>query len=181
MVKYTFKPQNTTKTSMARGDDLKVHFKNTLNTAAAIKGMKVTRAQAYLNNVLKRKECVPFRKHNGGVGRSAQTKGMNCAFGRWPVKSCNFILKLIKSAVDNAKAKGLNTNLLVISHICVHQARQTRRRLYRAHGSINTFASSPSHIEIVLTEKEKRVVKPKTADADKKAPKHFFKPIYKMF
>ncbi|EDR30025.1 60S ribosomal protein L17, putative [Entamoeba dispar SAW760] len=169
MVKYCAKPVNVAKAAQARGDNLKVHFKNTYETADAIRGMKVSRAQEFLKNVIIKKEIVPFRKHNGGVGRKAQCKGLNCAFGRWPVKSAQFILKLLKNAVDNAKAKGLNTALLTVSHIAVQEARSSRRRLYRAHGSINSFSSSPCHIELILTEKEKKVAKPTEGIKGKKS------------
>ena len=160
MVKYSAKPVNSAKSSIARADNQKVHFKNTYECANALKGMKVPRAQEYLKHVIIKKEIVPFRKHNGGVGRKGQCKNLNCAFGRWPVKSAEFILRLLKNAVDNAKAKGLNTNLMRISHIAVQQAGSSRRRLYRAHGRINSFSSNPCHIELILSEEEKRVTKP---------------------
>ena len=162
MVKYCATPVNTAKASMAKGENLKVHFKNTYETANAIKGMKVERAEQFLKNVIYKKEIVPFRKHNGGVGRKGQCKGLNCAFGRWPVKSCQFVLKLLKNAVDNAKSKGLNTKLMRITNIAVQEARGSRRRLYRAHGRINSFSSNPCHIHIILEEVEKRVAKPET-------------------
>jgi large subunit ribosomal protein L17e len=66
----------------------------------------------------------------------------------------------LKNAVDNAKSKGLNTRLLRISSIAVNQARSSRRRLYRAHGRINSFSSNPCHIHLILEEVEKRVAKP---------------------
>lgn len=36
--------------------------------------MSLRRAQKYLKNVMEHKECVPFRRFNGGVGRCAQAK-----------------------------------------------------------------------------------------------------------
>lgn len=36
--------------------------------------MALRRAQKYLKNVIEHKECVPFRRFNGGVGRCAQAK-----------------------------------------------------------------------------------------------------------
>ena len=37
--------------------------------------MHLRRAVAYLKNVISEKECVPFRRYNGGVGRCAQVGG----------------------------------------------------------------------------------------------------------
>jgi large subunit ribosomal protein L17e len=34
--------------------------------------MKLSKAYIYLNNVTERKQCIPFRKFNGGVGRTQQ-------------------------------------------------------------------------------------------------------------
>jgi large subunit ribosomal protein L17e len=51
----------------------------------------------------------------------------------------------------------LNVEELYISSIVVNQAPKHRRRTYRAHGRINPFMSSPSHIEVVLTEKDEVV------------------------
>lgn len=34
--------------------------------------MPLRRAVRYLKNVIEKKECVPFRRFNGGVGRCAQ-------------------------------------------------------------------------------------------------------------
>ena len=160
MVKYGTTPVNSAKASMAKGENLKVHYKNTYETANALKGMRVERAEQFLKNVIYKKEIVPFRKHNGGVGRKGQCKNLNCAFGRWPVKSAQFILRLLKNAVDNAKSKGLNTKLMRVANIAVHQARSSRRRLYRAHGRINSFSSNPCHIHIILEEAEKKVATP---------------------
>ena len=56
----------------ARGFDLRVHFKNTRETAQAIKGMHLRKAINYLNDVKAKKQIVPFRRYNGGVGRKAQ-------------------------------------------------------------------------------------------------------------
>ena len=51
----------------------------------------------------------------------------------------------------------MNVEELYISSIVVNQAPKHRRRTYRAHGRINPFMSSPSHIEVVLTEKDEVV------------------------
>ena len=52
--------------------ELRVHFKNTRETAQAIKGMHLRKAIRYLTDVTEKKQIVPFRRFNGGVGRKAQ-------------------------------------------------------------------------------------------------------------
>merc|ERR1711918_273794 len=80
--------------------------------------------------------------------------------GRWPKKSAEFLLQLLKNAESNAEFKGLDTDHLVIESIQVNAAPKMRRRTYRAHGRINPYMSSPSHIEVILAEKEQVVLKP---------------------
>lgn len=121
----------------ARGSDLRVHFKNTRETAQAIKHMPLRRAQRYLKNVIAKKEIVPYRRFNGGVGRKAQCHAFGVAQGRWPVKSAEFLLQLLRNAESNADYKGLEPDRLVVEHIQVNRAAKMRRRTYRAHGRIN--------------------------------------------
>merc|ERR1712083_1016416 len=138
----------------AKGSNLRVHFKNTRETAQAIKSMPLHRATKYLKNVVAHKEIVPFRRFMGGVGRHAQAKVHGTAQGRWPLKSAEFLLQLLKNAESNAEYKGLDPDHLVIEHIQVNRAPKMRRRTYRAHGRINPYMSSPCHIEVCLVEKE---------------------------
>jgi len=71
-------------------------------------------------------------------------RGMFCSiakqFGtdkaRWPVKSAEFLLSLLKNAEANADTKGLDTSNLIVKHIQVNQAPKQRRRTYRAHGRV---------------------------------------------
>lgn len=144
----------------ARGSDLRVHFKNTRETAQAVKKLPLAKAKAYLEDVLAHKQAIPFRRFCGGVGRTAQAKSRHSnGQGRWPVKSVQFLLQLLKNAESNAEVKGLDVDALYISHIQVNQAQKQRRRTYRAHGRINPYMSSPCHIELILSEKEAPVKK----------------------
>lgn len=84
-----------------------MHFKNTRETAFALKGMELNKAKKYLEDVLGHKRCVPFRRYCGGVGRTAQAKneGNPGGQGRWPVKSAEFMLGLLKNAESNAEVR----------------------------------------------------------------------------
>lgn len=81
--------------------------------------MPLRRAQRYLKSVTEKKECVPFRRFNGGVGRCAQAKQWGTTQGRWPKKSAEFLLQLLRNAESNADYKGLDVDRLVIDHIQV--------------------------------------------------------------
>jgi len=95
-IDYSKKPDKPEKVAKARADDQRVHFKNTHETARAIKGMMLTRALQFLENVKAKKEIVPFRRFNGGVGRKAQAKQWGTTQGRWPKKSAEYLIALLK-------------------------------------------------------------------------------------
>merc|ERR1712136_636014 len=163
MGRYAIEPDNATKAAKARGSNLRVHFKNTRETAQAIKKMPLNRATTYLKNVIAQKEIIPFRRFMGGVGRHAQAKVHGTSQGRWPKKSAEFLLHLLKNAESNAEYKGLDADHLVVDHIQVNRAPKMRCRTYRAHGRINPYMSSPCHIELCLVEKEGAFAKPGAA------------------
>lgn len=94
-------------------------MQNTCETANAIRKMPLKRAVAYLKNVIAHKESVPFRRFNGGVGRCAQAKQWGTTQGRWPKKSAEFLLQMLRNAESNADYSGLDVDRLVIEHIQV--------------------------------------------------------------
>ncbi|CAF1115557.1 unnamed protein product [Rotaria sordida] len=154
MVRYSRTVENPAKSCKTRGGYLRIHFKNTRETARALRRMTLRRATRYLKNVINKKEIVPFKRYNGGVSRKSQAKVFKVSQGRWPKKSAEVLLQLLKNAESNADVKGLDADHLIIDHIQVNRAPKIRRRTYRAHGRINPYQSSPCHIELILSEKE---------------------------
>ncbi|KAF4121806.1 large subunit ribosomal protein L17e [Geosmithia morbida] len=159
MVRYAATEIESAKSARARGSYLRVSFKNTRETAQAINGWKLQRAITLLENVKQHTEAIPFRRYAGSIGRTAQGKQWGVSKARWPVKSAEYLLGLLKNAEANADAKGLDTGALIVKHIQVNQAPKQRRRTYRAHGRINPYMSCPCHIELILTEGDEVVQK----------------------
>nr|XP_014960009.2 LOW QUALITY PROTEIN: uncharacterized protein LOC105605134 [Ovis aries] len=158
--------ENPTKSCKSRGSNLRVHFKNTRETAQAIKGMHIQKATKYLKDGTLKKQRVPFGHYKGGVGRCTQAK--HRTQGRWPKKSAEFILRMLKNAESNAGLKGLDVDSLVIEHIQVNKAPKRWCSTNRAHGRVNPSMSSPCHIDMILMEKEQIVPKPEEEVAQKK-------------
>lgn len=86
--------------------------------------MHGTRIDDYWGNILK-SDADDITGKQWGVSKA-----------RWPVKSAQFLLDLLKNAEANADTKGLDTGNLIVKHIQVNQAPKGRRRTYRAHGRV---------------------------------------------
>ncbi|KAI4340643.1 hypothetical protein MLD38_025456 [Melastoma candidum] len=76
MVKYSREPENPTKSCKARGSDLRVHFKNTRETAFAIRKLPLAKAKRYLEDVLAHKQAIPFRRFCRAES-NAEVKGLD--------------------------------------------------------------------------------------------------------
>uniref|UniRef100_A0A5F9CWN9 Large ribosomal subunit protein uL22 n=1 Tax=Oryctolagus cuniculus TaxID=9986 RepID=A0A5F9CWN9_RABIT len=152
MVRYSLDPENPTKCKCER--ELRLYFL----TGVHARCPKLTRTSYFL--------ACKSRGSNLRVHFKAKQWGWTQ--GRWPKKSAEFLLHMLKNAESNAELKGLDVDSLVIEHIQVNKAPKMRRRTYRAHGRINPYMSSPCHIEMILTEKEQIVPKPEEEVAQKK-------------
>jgi large subunit ribosomal protein L17e len=157
MKKGGFVSSNPEKKCKAIGRDVKSHFKNTRETAAAIKGMSLIRAKVFLENVCFQKEIVPFFRYCYGIGRKAQLKKSKSSNGRWPKKSAENLLRIIKNAEANAKEKDLDPFSLFIQNIQVNKAMKGQRRTFRAHGRITPFLNHPCHINLWLVQKKPNI------------------------
>lgn len=153
----------------AKGKDLRIHFKNTFHVGRAIKGMKLTKAEAYLKDVLEHKSCIPYSRFDHSVGRCSAAIQFGLTKGRWPEKSVRYFLGLIQNAKANAEAKKLNVEKLAIKNVFVNQACKGRRRTYRAHGSINAYLSSNCHVELICEEIKEKVKKEKKETTEVKS------------
>uniref|UniRef100_G1QEF8 Large ribosomal subunit protein uL22 n=1 Tax=Myotis lucifugus TaxID=59463 RepID=G1QEF8_MYOLU len=117
------------------------------------------KATKYVKGARLQKQCVPFLHYNGGVYRCAQAKQWGWTQGRRPKRSAEFLLHMLTNAESNAKLQGLDVDSLVIKRIQLNKAPKMQHRTYRAHGRINSYMSSPCHMEMLLTEEEQVVPK----------------------
>ncbi|XP_040494908.1 60S ribosomal protein L17-like [Ursus maritimus] len=168
MVCYSLDPENPTKSCKSRGSNLHVHLNNTHETAQGIMGMHIRKTTKHLKDVTLLKQCVPCRHYNGGGGRCAQAKRWGCTQGRWPKKSAELLLHMLKNAESNAELKGLDVDSLVFEHIQMNKAPKMWRRTYRAQGWINPHMCSACHTETILIAKEQIVPKPEEEVAQKR-------------
>jgi len=119
--------------------------------------MELLKAIAYIEDVMVKKNLIPFRRFTGGPGRHAMCKNIGHHNGRYPYKSSKHVLGLLNNLKSNAEAQSLDPEKCVITHVCTQRAVSGRRRTYRAHGRISPYLSSNCHVEFHVTEKSDQV------------------------
>ncbi len=91
------------------------------------------------------------------------------------------LLKLLRSAVSNAKNKNLDLSKLFISKITVDQGPILKRFLPRAQGKATSIHKKLSHVTLVLSESEKPYsVKFNIVPKEKKVKKEKVKKVQKV-
>lgn len=148
-VNYTaeFDPATTAK---AMAYELNVSPKHCYEILREIRGKKVTTAKKYLEDVIAMKQSVPFKRFNRNVGHKRHQTGWDA--GRYPVKACGEILKVIKHAEANAEYKGLETENMRIIHATSKKGRVTQGMMPRAMGRATPWNIETVTVEVVLGE-----------------------------
>ncbi len=148
-VNYTaeFDPAVTAK---AMSYELNVSPKHCYEILREIRGKKVSVVKTFLLNVIDMKESVPFKRYNRNVGHKRHQSGWDA--GRYPIKACGEILKLIKHAEANAEYKGLDTENMRIVHAASKRGRITHGMMPRAMGRATPWNIETVTVEIVLGE-----------------------------
>lgn len=140
------------RTAIGNGRDLHVSPKKTREVCRAIRGMTLTNAKKYLEQVIQLKAPVPFTRYNKLIPHRHGMQAWGTPQGRFPEKSARMVFEVLTNAESNAEYKGLDTEKLKIIHSCCLQARKTRRYIERAHGRSTPYFKTLSHVEIVLME-----------------------------
>jgi large subunit ribosomal protein L22 len=139
------------KTAKASGRELRVSHKAAREVCRAVKGMTLSKAKAYLRDVIDKKKAVPFRRYKKKVGHRS---GLEKTFaGRYPVKTSQKILRVIEASEANAENKGLDLDRLRILHAAAYPGIKIKRYTPRAHGRASPKYETTTHVEIVLQEK----------------------------
>jgi large subunit ribosomal protein L22 len=139
------------KTAKASGRELRVSHKAAREVCRAVKGMTLSKAKAYLRDVIDKKKAVPFRRYKKKVGHRS---GLEKTFaGRYPVKTSQKILRVIEAAEANAENKGLDLDRLRVLHAAAYPGIKIKRYTPRAHGRASPKYETTTHVEIVLQEK----------------------------
>lgn len=140
------------KTAKASGREIRVSHKHAREVCKTIKGMTLTHAKEYLNNVITKKQPIPFKRYRKKAGHR---HGLEKAFaGRYPIKAAAKTLTVLKAAQANAENKNLDPDHLTIMHAAAYPGMKIKRFTPRAHGRASPKYETLTHIEIVLNEKQ---------------------------
>ncbi|OQX22314.1 MAG: 50S ribosomal protein L22 [Candidatus Altiarchaeales archaeon A3] len=165
-INYSYISKAPEKAVKACGKDLDVSFKASVNVTKALKGMKLESAMKYLDDVISFKDFIPYIKFCKGAGHRSEVGG-KAGPGRYPVKICKEVLKLLISAERNAEhSPGIDTKNLMISHIQASQG--VKRKKAKPTGRRATWGTRVTHIQLVLEEMKKKENMPKYKDRKNK-------------
>ena len=138
------------RTAIATGRDLRISPKSSREICKALKGMTLEKANDYLDAVIAQKKSIPFRRYFKKMSHRSDLVGWHS--GRYPVKACKEIKKVLANLENNAIFKNLDTERLKLIHIMAHRARKIRGIYPRAHGRGSPRDNILCHIEAVAEE-----------------------------
>ncbi len=92
---------------------LPISPKDSREIARAIKGKSIDSAIKHLQNVVEKKQAVPFKRFNRDV---PHRRGKGFGAGRFPKKASEHIIKLLKHLKANASDKALDAESMKIVH-----------------------------------------------------------------
>lgn len=127
--------------------NLEISTKKSIEIANFIRHKNIEQAKQMLQRVIEMRQAVPYKRHNKDIPHRA---GMMA--GRYPIKTCKVILKLLDSLESNAQNKGLTSNL-VISEVIANQGNK------QMHSGRNRGKFKRTHLKIIAKEMEKKETK----------------------
>jgi large subunit ribosomal protein L22 len=150
---YSVKLEDESKIAKAVRFDIPVSIKYMRELTNVLRGMKLEEAIKFLEDVIKLKQPVPFRRYHGKVSHK---RGLADRFkwpaGRYPVKAAKYTLEVLKNVKANAENKGLDPSKLVILHIAAHKGITLKRYMPRAFGRATPKFRRMTNLEVIVKE-----------------------------
>jgi large subunit ribosomal protein L22 len=147
--KYAFQNYDRTRHVRASLREKTISHKHAREIAVKIKGMSIESARNYLQDVIRLKRAVPFRRYHNEVGHKSDTGVMA---GRYPQKAANEFVKLLDNLESNAEYRGMDLDRLKIINATVHKGRKIDRFTPRAMGRTSPKINILTHVELVAQE-----------------------------
>lgn len=144
---YSIQDLDPDKTVKCSGRELRISPKAATEVCRAIKGMKLDEAKRFLEEVIKMKRPVPFRRYKKEVPHRRMDEKWYA--GRYPVKAAKRILKLLEELEANAEYKGMDVENLIIIHAASQRGRKIKKYIPRAFGRATPYFETLTHVELV--------------------------------
>ena len=157
-------PLQGNRLSVARATNVDVHVKACLEICRTVRGMTAGAAVRKLEKVLlidsdrpdirAKAEAIPYRLGSGNKKRKRSGPSMvghrkgGMGPGRYPVKASRVVIKLLNSAMDNARHQheDIDAEDMIITHIAAHRGLIKRGFMPRARGR----ATPKNHYQVNL-------------------------------
>jgi len=139
-----FDPDRAVKCS---GRELKISPKSATELCRALRGMRLDSAKGLLEDVMKKKRAIAFRRYHKKVPHKSLDEGWYA--GRYPVKAAKTFLFLLEELEANAEYKGLDVDRLRIVHAASQRGMKTQRVVSRAYGRATAYQNTMVHIELM--------------------------------
>ena len=124
--------------------------KHAVELAREIRGMLLSEAKVFLEDIISMRRAVPFKRYNRKI---PHRRGLYKWYaGRYPVKAAKYFLKLLDNLENNADFKGLDTARLKIIHCIALKGRKREKNIPRAYGRTSPFIEIPVNIEVIAKE-----------------------------
>jgi large subunit ribosomal protein L22 len=142
------------KTVKASAREIRVSHKAAREVCKTIKGMMLTQAKKYLQDVMDKRKAVPYKRYTKKLGHH---HGLTKAFvGRYPIKTAKYVLRLLEGAEANAENKGLDTDRMRIIHAAASQGMKAKTFQPRAQGRATPSYDILCHVEVALEEQPEK-------------------------
>jgi len=135
----------------AKANELNMSPKHSIEIATFIRHQRVNDAIAYLNEVVKLKKAIPFRRFNRNVAHKRGLPG-NWDAGRYPVKASKAYIRVLESVKKNAEYLGLDAENLEIIHASANRGRAQKAFFPRAMGRATPKVRESVNVEVVVRE-----------------------------
>jgi len=142
--------------------------KDLVEVCGNVRGRPVDQAIKFLEEAAGGRRPILYRSNNKRLGHRHELGGKK---GRYPQKSAQIVLGVLRSALGNAQHKGLSEDLIV-THACANKVGKYMR--YSPKGRRNPSVLRTARVEIVLKEREgakRPAKKAQKAEAPKAPPK----------
>jgi large subunit ribosomal protein L22 len=152
---YAFQSYDKTKHVRASIREKDISHKHAREIAVAIKGRSIEKARELLENVIARKEAIPYRRYNNEVAHRSNIRDGFFA-GRFPKKAASEFLRILDNLESNAEYKGMDLDRLRIVSAAVHKGTKLKSFQPRAMGRSSPKFDTLVHVEVIAQEVNER-------------------------